>query len=120
MKRKYFVIVIGIELLLLVLFSFPFSIPCVFKLFFNIPCPGCGLTRAYHLFLHGKIIDAFFQNILFYPLILFMIIFHYQMIMDFIHKKEVLVEKILQHKILYYVIGFFMILSEIYNVMMGI
>lgn len=120
MKRKFIFLLLGIEILLLILFSFDLSIPCIFKSILKIPCPGCGLTRAYHLFLQGHFIEAFFQNILFYPILLFMIIFHIIIIKDFISKKERIGQKIISNKILWFFVGIFLIISEIYNVIIGV
>lgn len=36
-----------------------FSVPCLFKTFFGIPCPGCGMTRAYLSLLHLDFAAAF-------------------------------------------------------------
>lgn len=35
---------------------------CPFKYITNIPCPGCGTTRAVSLLLHGKISQALYTN----------------------------------------------------------
>ena len=40
-----------------------FHIPCLFKLIYNISCPGCGLTRMCLSILHGNIIEALKYNI---------------------------------------------------------
>lgn len=34
------------------------GIPCQVKLLFGIPCPTCGMTRAWRLFLRGEIYAA--------------------------------------------------------------
>lgn len=34
------------------------SIPCVFSVATDIPCPGCGMTRACLSLTHGRIADA--------------------------------------------------------------
>lgn len=61
-KNSFFtiLIVIGIVLVLSI-FSIRF---CPFFYFFNIPCPGCGLTRAFICLLHGNIIQSLHYNIL--------------------------------------------------------
>lgn len=33
-------------------------IPCLFRLVTGVPCPGCGMQRAIHLLLHGRIIES--------------------------------------------------------------
>ncbi|MCQ2312197.1 MAG: DUF2752 domain-containing protein [Paludibacteraceae bacterium] len=40
---------------------------CPSKLIFHVPCPGCGVTRAVLLALHGQVIEAlcFNPNVIF-------------------------------------------------------
>ena len=50
---------------------------CPFKLLTGVPCPGCGMTRAYlHLF-EGDIQGAFYFHPLFWliPLLVLLVIF---------------------------------------------
>ena len=35
---------------------------CLFRTFTNLECPGCGMTRATHALLHGRIAEAFQFN----------------------------------------------------------
>ena len=63
-KRVLVVYGIGVLFLLLILYT-PFSIPCIFKLVTNIPCPGCGITRAFVLASRFDFIGATKSNILF-------------------------------------------------------
>lgn len=48
-----------------------FMLPCISKLFFNIPCPGCGIQRAILLLSKGEFLDAFFMYPAIFPLIIF-------------------------------------------------
>ena len=51
---------------------------CVIKSITGIPCPGCGLTRAYLALLHGDIKGAWNFHPLFWfigPLIIFIFVF---------------------------------------------
>ena len=43
-----------------------FKLPCLFKAVFGIPCPGCGMTRAYISLLHLDFLQAFNFNIMFW------------------------------------------------------
>ena len=47
---------------------------CLFRQWFHIPCPSCGMTRAFYAILTGDLISAFFYNILAIPL-LFLFLF---------------------------------------------
>lgn len=42
------------------------GINCVFKKFFKITCPGCGMTRAYLSLFKGDIKSAFYYNPMFW------------------------------------------------------
>ena len=45
-----------------------FGSACPFFLLFGIPCPGCGMTRAYLALFHGDIVQAFSMHPLFWVL----------------------------------------------------
>ena len=42
------------------------SWPCLFKIVTGLPCPGCGLTRAFSAVMHGDMKSAFFFHPLFW------------------------------------------------------
>jgi hypothetical protein len=43
------------------------GIPCLWKTLFGINCPGCGLSRAGALLLHGHLVEAARMNWLVFP-----------------------------------------------------
>lgn len=43
-----------------------FDIPCVFLTFLGIPCPGCGMTRAFKYALQLNFLEAFRYNPMFW------------------------------------------------------
>ena len=63
LKRKLFDC--ALVALVVVLF-YIFNIPCLFKLFFGIPCPGCGITRAWLSLLRLDFRSAFRFNPMFW------------------------------------------------------
>jgi len=47
--------------------------PCLFRSLTGLLCPGCGITRAAHHLLHGRLAEAFHYNamaVVFGPLLL--------------------------------------------------
>ena len=36
-----------------------FFLPCLFRSLTGLRCPGCGMQRAIHLLLHGRVADSF-------------------------------------------------------------
>lgn len=35
---------------------------CIVRILFNLPCPGCGMTRAWVHLAHGDVVGAFWLN----------------------------------------------------------
>ncbi len=64
---------------------------CLFKWIFGLPCPGCGLSRAYLSLLNGQISAAFFYHPLFWlvPIIIGVGVFNKKHpILQRIHKSK--------------------------------
>ena len=57
-----------------------FRIFCLFKLIFKIPCPGCGMTRAYLALLRLDIAGAFDMHPMFWsvPILLVFYLFDWK------------------------------------------
>ncbi len=53
-----------------------FFYKCPFKLLFDIPCPGCGMTRAYKALLQLDFVAAFEYHLLF-PLPILAVIYQF-------------------------------------------
>jgi hypothetical protein len=49
-------------------------IPCVYKYFFNIECPGCGFQRSLNSLLHFDIVQSFYFFPGLFPFLVFMIV----------------------------------------------
>ena len=62
-KEKFFVL--GLYFLLLFFLS-KTGVTCVFRQCFNVPCPGCGMTRAMLSFLKGNFAEAFAAHPMFW------------------------------------------------------
>lgn len=67
---------------------FPNKQLCIFKNLFHIPCPGCGLTRAFYSILHGDFCSAFYYNALSIPLSFFVLISFFWNTIDYINKRD--------------------------------
>lgn len=97
------------------------DIPCLFKLLSNIPCPGCGMTRAFRQILKLNFKKAMYYNILSVPLLIVIIVLIICIIKDF-SKKENTVEKFIKNldKRYYLIVIILLIISEIVNIYHGI
>lgn len=96
------------------------SFPCLFKKYLNIPCPGCGLSRAFRCIFDFKLIDAFNYNILAIPLFIILLLFIGLIVYDVLNKTnyfKTVMDKILSK---YYVILILLVLSEIVNIIRNI
>ncbi len=74
MKKNHIIIIIIVFGLSFILNLFNIRI-CPFFNLFHIPCPGCGMTRAFILLLQGNIIQSLKYNFLLIPLCIFIIIY---------------------------------------------
>ena len=54
---------------LYIAFAWAFDIPCFYMRTFGLPCPGCGLTRAWLHALHGDLRTAVVYHPLFWAVI---------------------------------------------------
>ena len=68
---KVILVVIGLAFILNI-FDIRF---CPFFNIFNIPCPACGLTRAFKLIIQFRFIESLKYNILALPLVIFTFIY---------------------------------------------
>lgn len=94
MKYNKIIILVIVLITALILYYFDIRFCPVFNLF-HIPCPGCGMTRAFKRILEGKILESFKYNILMFPLL---IIILFYIITVIINKDYILTEYINKHK----------------------
>ncbi|MBO5182799.1 MAG: DUF2752 domain-containing protein [Bacilli bacterium] len=114
-KNKLYIFIFFIIIIFLVLIYC--HIPCFFKLLFKLPCPGCGLTRAFLEIFKLNITKAFYYNILSIPLFIFLLYMFTLLINDIINKSNNTFKKIntilAKHRKLIIVL---LIISEFYNI----
>lgn len=114
-------IILLIEGIALCLYNhYHFAIPCFFKMFFHIPCPGCGMTRAFREIIHLHILKSFSYNILGLPFFLFIFIIQILLIYDVIYKKNELLDFLRKITKYIYVILLFVMISWVVNIFSGI
>lgn len=80
--------------LFIILYILDIKYQCPWKTILNIPCPGCGMTRAVKLILQGQIIDSFQYNIMALPLVIITIISIVCLVIDIIKNQTTYINRI--------------------------
>ena len=115
-KNKILILLSFLGLILIFLIYINYNIPCIFKKIFNIPCPSCGLTRAFKQILQFQILKSFSYNILAIPITITISIILILTIIDIIFNKQYL-NKILNILIKKYkLILLLLVISQIINI----
>lgn len=86
MTKKILLFIEGIMICLYQYYHF--VIPCFFKSIFHIPCPGCGMTRAFKEIIHFHFRESFKYNILGLPFFITLLIINILLIYDILLKKD--------------------------------
>ena len=79
LKRFVGILIIVIAV---IIYSEVFSSACLFKLTPGLPCPSCGITRAWLFFLQGDLNSALYYHPLFWIVIVIGVLFIYQKKVD--------------------------------------
>lgn len=87
MNNKRVINILIISSIILFIIVYLFNPYCLFKKVFSIPCPICGMTKAFKYILKGKVLKALEMNLLSIPLFIFIIIFYIVYIISLCFKK---------------------------------
>ena len=96
------------------------SIPCFFKAITSIPCPGCGMTRAFLEIFNFHFDKALYYNVLSVPLFFYLLFFNCLLLYDILLKKNIsllFIEFTQRYSFLFLV---FLIISWFVNIIHGI
>ncbi len=98
------------------------NITCPFKKIFHIPCPFCGLTRAYYAFIRLSFYQSIYYNILFFPIIIVFFLLNVIFLCEIIWKRNLLVfiYDWINYKKLFIVVVFLFIISMVWGIIHGI
>lgn len=120
MKRFRSLLILGFGILLF-LFLWNLKPDCIFKEVFGVPCPGCGMSRAFECIFVFDIIGSFSYNILAFPLFIFSMVFGFILIYDCITGKDLFLKCLFYVFSKYYLIFIILlIISEFVNLYKGI
>ena len=121
LKRVSILFGIGVLILILTI-NTPFSIPCIWKMIFNIQCPSCGLSRAFILASQFRFIEAIKMNILFLPLVVGGAVYLVCAIIDVLANRQTIEQfnAILSKKWVRIIIFALIVISWGYNIIRGI
>jgi len=64
-------------------------LPCVFKQFYGLDCPGCGLQRSFILLLQGEFVSSFKMYPPLIPTVITFFVFYLDKIFDLISNKRI-------------------------------
>lgn len=115
MKNRIFKVILIFLQISFFLIVHIFNPTCLINRYFNIECPGCGLTRAFQSIINFRFLEAIEHNILSIPLFIIILIINIILIYDILTNKTI-IEKFFHKSTKYYkLIIILLILSMFIN-----
>lgn len=116
---KFIILIIETAFAYIALFS-NVKLHCVFKKIFNIPCPVCGLTRAFKSIIKLDLIGAFHYNALSVIIFVLLLVFNIYLIYDIVMNKKKTDQFINNLGKNYILIIIILLINGIINIMRGL
>ena len=90
---------------------------CIFKMIFDIPCPGCGLTRGFISILHLDFVEAMEYHVLSVPLFVSICVYALVALLDvFLNRNNIeKIERQLAKPYMYFVYIIIVVMSYVFN-----
>lgn len=89
---------------------------CPMYRFFHLYCPGCGLTRAFYLLLHGHPLLALRQNPVALPLLLFVLYLLLAEIFSYLFPRPILPRPELPLPLIFIMLGVLVLFAVLRNI----
>ncbi len=116
---KFIILIIETAFAYIALFS-NVKLHCVFKKIFNIPCPVCGLTRAFKSIIKLDLIRAYHYNALSVIIFVLLLVYNIYLIYDIVMNKKKTNQFINNLGKNYILIIIILLINEIINIIRGI
>jgi uncharacterized membrane protein len=119
-KNVLWIYAIGVWVFVAILYT-PLRIPCIWHTITGIPCPGCGLTRAFISASRLDFVGAMQENILFLPILVIMIAYFVGALIEiFLNKRAInWINSILNQKWMIAIGIILLLISWYLNIMRG-
>ena len=113
MKRtKYNLIILIVISIYLIFVKFTGIRICLIYNLIHIPCPACGLTRAYMALLQGDFISSLKYNILAVPIAIFFVLFFIFSLKDDLNNTNKLEEFFKKYKVIIIIIAIVLVMCS--------
>lgn len=116
---KFIIFIVETSFAYIALFS-NVKLHCIFKAIFHIPCPVCGLTRAFKSIIKLDLIGAYHYNALSVIIFILLLVFNLYLLYDIVMNKKKTNEFINSLGKNYILIIIILLINEIINIIRGV